>query len=278
MTKLFIRDIVLAIGEKDGTLKEYRDLKIEFNLTKTRKVKPPNTGQISIHNLSSDTLTEFELTEADNRYCVLKVGYGGEIDTLFEGDVVRMSTEKRGADVVTTLFVGDGHQAINELFSFKSFKAGLPSRKIVEDLISVIKTEGKAVAAGWTSKVLGAVTGKENTATVANGNVMDTLQKLLKKHNLGVSVQNNTVEIVDIGETTGETIALISPETGLIGSPKEVGKGVIKLRSLLSSTKFIPGRWIEVKSEYIEGQFQIEKSVLIGDSRGNKFFADLEVK
>ena len=126
MTKLFIRDIIVAFGEKDGILKEYRGLKVEFSLTKTRKVKPPNSGQISIYNLSSDTRTEFELAEADNRYCILKVGYGGEISTLFEGDVTAMDTQKRGADIVTNLFVGDGHQAINELFSFKSFKAGLP--------------------------------------------------------------------------------------------------------------------------------------------------------
>ena len=107
---------------------------------------------------------------------------------------------------------------------------------------------------------------------------MDTLQKLLKKHNLGVSVQNNIVEIVDLAETSGETIALISPDTGLIGSPKPAGKGVIKVRTLLSSTKFIPGRWVEIKSEDVEGQFQIQKSVMTGDSRSNKFFADLEVK
>jgi len=280
MTVLFLRDISLEIGVKGETLTDVKDLRVEFNLVKTLKVKPPNSGQISVYNLSSETRTNFELNQAfgDGTYCILKSGYGGKLDTLFEGDVVSMTTEKRGADVVTTLFVGDGQQSINELFSFKSYKAGIPSRQIIDDFVKVIKAEGETVAAGWTKKILDKVTGKENTPTVANGNVMDTLKKMLIKHNLGVSVQNNILEIIDNAETTGDTIAKITPETGLLGSPKSAGKGVVRLKTLLFSTKLIPGRWVYIDSEFIEGEYRIQKATFTGDSRGNKFFADLEVK
>jgi hypothetical protein len=71
---------------------------------------------------------------------------------------------------------------------------------------------------------------------------------------------------------------LLTPETGLIGSPDISNRLVLRARSLLNPELF-PNRQVKIESTEIKGlMFRLERVIFTGETFGQNWYADIEAK
>lgn len=129
-----IIDIPVAEDFRTVTLNavEISDLDIEVSVTSN--TKSGSSTVISIYNLSSKTR---DIVEKINNYVILEAGFveDPELKTIFTGQVQKLSTGRKGQDLVTTLYCSDGYVPNNILRVNKTFPAGVSADKIIKYII-----------------------------------------------------------------------------------------------------------------------------------------------
>jgi len=202
-----------------------------------------------------------------------------------------------------TVEANDGEKAINQMripmTSFTgTYKAGTSASKIMRDLITASGMSLKPF--DWSS--LTDRFYQTGFAFVGSGKVL--MNNLANYLGLEWSVQNNEIQLVQTGLTDGSTIVSLTPETGLIGSPKRLndvllavygrGKGKTqkevtalgqKRKKRLSGGYEIkcllqaaaePGGIVQVTSEDLNGQeFRIVEVEHVGDTHGSDWTSTL---
>jgi hypothetical protein len=117
----------------------------------------------------------------------------------------------------------------------------------------------------------------------ASGTAKSVLDKLIPKQGLEYSIQDNESQVLEEDQDTGEDAIKLTPETGLIGSPSigligaksEQVEG-ISFKALIQTTKFRPGRLVNIVSRDTDGFFKITKVSFVGDTHDNPWFANCE--
>ena len=135
MAVLFDRAANVTFGKRgeDGVL--VSGLRISFNIEKTSESNA-NTAKIAIYNLNP---THRQQLEESGNVVILKAGYRGfsnePIDgILFQGDISKTTTIKKGADYVTTIDGGDGEKALLDEHFEKSYGAGALLSTVIDDI------------------------------------------------------------------------------------------------------------------------------------------------
>lgn len=145
--RLFLRQAELIVGTKvTGTnaAVEPQDAKliktrIKFNVEKTSESNA-NKAKIGIYNLSQDTRNLFE---KKNTIVFLKVGYEGNLSTIFFGDLNKGQHDTSGPDIVTNIECADGDFAIKNGIINIGLKAGATNRQIINLAIAQLNvTQG----------------------------------------------------------------------------------------------------------------------------------------
>ena len=80
--------------------------------------------------------------------------------------------------------------------------------------------------------------------------------------------------MLPIGRALLGTSVVLSPQTGLIGSPEKGTKNTIKMRSLIIPD-LVPGRQVILKSRHMSGNFRVERAEFKGDTASNDWYVDL---
>ena len=251
----------------DGS--EKSNIRIVFLIEKTTG-SFANTATIIVSNLSDDTLALFE-DEKDNIVVILEVGYGNEIDTLWTGNVTNSIPKKSGTEKILQIESGDGDKALRDAVLDKSYKAGVNIKDIANDAIASLKEAG-AVAVGTITDLKDQFI---NNGMTAEGLAKDTLDKIVAKQDLEWSIQDNEIQIYPKNGSTGDQVTLLSPKTGLIGSPEKKGKGV-NFTALIKSTRIRPGRLVKVEAENFDAFVKIRKAKYVGDTHGNEWYVICE--
>jgi hypothetical protein len=138
---------------------------------------------------------------------------------------------------------------------------------------------GNAVTA--ISKGQFAEAGKQFTSGfVAQGQGGKELDRLMKTAQLEYSIQNGGVQVMPKGAPVNNTAVLLTPTSGLIGSPelgldKKTQIPTLKFRSLLTARIF-PGCKLKIESDAVNGFFRVNRCVYSGDISGNDWFTDGE--
>jgi hypothetical protein len=107
------------------------------------------------------------------------------------------------------------------------------------------------------------------------GKLSDIITEETDKLNLDWSIQNNTMVIRPKGGADAQPAIVISPTTGLIGSPERDERGGVTGRTLIING-LEPGRKIELQSEVITGNYVVAKTRLTGDTEGQEYYIDFE--
>jgi len=253
---LFNRQYAVTIGLPGQEGYQYTDLRVTFDITKTSE-STSNKAKIALVNLNKESISKFT-----KGYLIrLEAGYDDLIETVYLGDVVRATSERHGADVITTFECGDGeHQLVNAVFD-RSYPPNTKYVDIITDLAKALDVDIGTVI-GIQNKSLG-------SGFVCTGSVRRNLNQLLKNQKLEWSIQNGALQILPISSHVGEEAILISKETGLIGVPSE-GTDFYKFNSLLNP-KLIPGRIVQLTSSTLNGVLRIRKAQFEGDSSGQKW-------
>lgn len=198
---------------------------------------------------------------------------------LFKGDAREVFSTKEGPDWVTVLRIGDGLKACKNNRLLKSYKEGIPIKTIITDIINAFQVDNKDALAKIAA---GAYTNSMETVLsnyVVSGQVNKELEKILKKANLSHSVQDNVLTILGDIETTNTDAIVLSPQTGLIGSPEpgvgEKKKNLLKIKALIQP-KLSPGKKIILQSARFKGVYKIHKAVYQGSAFDNNWYVDIE--
>jgi hypothetical protein len=267
MAQLWNREISLRFGKKGSLGPKITDLRIAFVIGKTSDSNA-NTSKIKIYNLNEKSRSILE--EGNNLVAVLEAGYTSTgIEILFKGEIDKSLFQRSGADWLTTLFVKDGETALTKVHFEKSYDATAADLKtIVTEVTQKLKDE-----AGIIIKDLKHLTSEKiQNGFSANGLAKKILDDLVAKQGLEWNIQDGELQILSIdGSDDLKTDAVVlTPETGLIGSPIRREEGV-EFKALLQP-KVKPGKIVKIQSRSIDGFYRIRKAQFKGDTHGTPWF------
>jgi hypothetical protein len=113
------------------------------------------------------------------------------------------------------------------------------------------------------------------------GNAGEELTRLLAPYEKSWSIQDGRLEILGFTETLQEETVLLSPETGLIGTP-ELGSPLkkgkpspMKMKSLLNGKIRCGGR-ILLNSKNVSGVYKCTSVTHTGDTHGGDWQTEIE--
>lgn len=273
MAVLYERRVVVIVDtlRVDG-------LRVQFKAEKTLK-KEPNTLDLSITNLSAQTRAGMQKKGAK---VVVLAGHADQIGQIFAGDARTIDHVRKGPDWVTRIQCGDGERAYRYALTNKSFKAGTTVADVVKALANDLGIGvGNALAQIAAQNPRGFA--QYINGHAAYGNAARELDKVLRTAGFTWSIQDGQLQLLRVDETTKDSLALFSPATGLIGSPEhgapdKKGKAsVLKVKALLSPL-VRPGRRVKLESESATGVYRAEKVTHQGDTAGQDWYTDMELK
>lgn len=242
------------IANVDGTLSTEDGLKFQFNVE--RSDKSPNSLTLSLFNLSEATRS---FVQKDN-IVIVEAGYRDAVELLYRGKIKNFEHIKVGTDRVTKIQAKDGDEA-NTTKVTLSFTGKTTTKQVIDTLINQLGDAGvaaKEIAADLKEEIF------ENGLSVS-GAISKSLNKLSDLLGFDWSIENNGLQITNKGVAlTTLTPVLLTPKTGMIGSPALTDTGV-KVTSFLQPS-IVKKRAIEIRSENVNGFFVVEKVVHNGDT------------
>lgn len=278
MGLLFGRKIELYIINRQKnttTTLDIKDLRITFDVDKS-SVSDPNKGSVTIYGLSEKSRALIQDRTKTNLYSsiLLQAGYGTEIGKIVEADIVTSKHAEQGAETITTLQCADGDYALRNVFFDKSYKAKTDIKAIVKDILQELKNTGKV---NLNNTVNNVTSHTLQNGTSFTGQVQSILDNLLRRQGLIWSIQDNEIQIYpETGNDNSESV-LLTPQTGLIGSPIKTKDGY-EITSLIMGSRLRVGRKVNIQSKKLNGVYVPFKIKYKGDTDGNDWYVTMEVR
>jgi hypothetical protein len=278
--RLFNRRCVVLVGRPppadnfvlSNTGLRISDLRCTFKVV--RKLKPePNPCEVTITNLAESTRNQLE---GKGFRVILQAGYGDQVSQLFSGDVRTFDHEHQRPDWITKILAGDGDRAFKFARVSQSFAPGTQIKEVVKAAARALMSDP-----GSALQKAEQLVGEFSSGYAHHGGAADELTSLLEPFGWEWSMQDGRIELLGPGEHVGEEGPLISPETGLVGSPtvgapEKVGfPPVLKCRSLLQP-RLRPGQRFELRAHGRHGFYRCRQVVHQGDTAGGDWYTDIE--
>lgn len=280
MAEQFGRIVEVLIGPRGQNGKLFRDLRVAFRIEKSLESNP-NQATISIYNLSESSRS---LVEQDGAVIQLKAGYGENTKLLYLGDIARTTTKRSGGDIVTEIEAGDGEFAYQNATANVSLGPGAKYSQVFSAI-------GDRLGLSTGSVKITNPNDQFQQGYAYSGMARDALDILTEKQGLEWNIQDGQLQVLPAEATTDDTVVLLNPGSGLVGSPfktkilrpdlARVGKGKeeagVNITSLLNP-EIRPGRRIKVESQFVNGVFKVERVTHSGDTHGNQFYSEVEAR
>lgn len=271
MAQLWNREIGLSFGNKGSLETKITDLRISFVIGATSE-RNANTSKIKVYNLNERSRAILEQDEEMQALkgeltAILEAGYTGTgLEVLYKGKIDKSQFGRVGPDWVTTLFVKDGNTATTKTHFEKSYEGPIDTLEIIKQVIQKLEDEAGIIVKSLKNLSSDII----QNGYSANGLVSKILDDLIGKQGLEWNVQNGELQIIAPDSSDDEAIVL-TPETGLIGSPVRRETG-IEFRALLQP-KIKPGRVVEITSRnFKKALFRIRQAQFKGDTHGTPWF------
>lgn len=273
MSRLFNRAYQLIIIPQEGEAKSIKDLRINFEITKS-VLSFPNLARIAIYNPNEDTLS---LLQDKFTEIVFNAGYFGNLKLLFKGDIRNVFQNRSGVDTIVTIYAGDGERSWQNSIFNKTFTENISISNAIKEVLESFK-----------ELTIGEINGipelnNKLRGQVLSGSSKDILNNFAKEYGFDWSIQDGEIIITPTNEAlTDDEAVLIRPETGMIGSPTitEIGADV----SSLLNPNLLPNRAFKIESANVnvqlgnlffrnvrrttaEGFYKIQEATFKGDSR-----------
>jgi hypothetical protein len=274
---LFNRKVRLEAKGSGGTLlvnynpSALHDLKIEFDIAKSIS-STENAALIKIWNLNEGHRNALG-KELDD--ITLEAGYqppggGDNIGILFKGQIRDVEHRREGPDIVTYLSNGEGDKAFRKATISKTYPAGTEVKEVVEDVYKELEKEGIDRGEWKFPEDLP----KFRRPYAAVGSAKREMDVLSRGFGFYWSIQNGVCEIIPRDGKIG-TVVLISPETGLVGTPTITDNGVRAVALL--NPEIRPNRPVRIQSHTLEmnaqdGEYRVSEARYTGDNREGDFF------
>jgi hypothetical protein len=300
---LFNRVAELVVGQSGGKGILIENLRFQFQIEKTLS-ETLNNSTLKIYNLNRDSR---KLVETANNAVILRAGYSEDIGPvhLFTGVVRRALTVRDSVDWITDLELDDGLLAYRDSKFTADFKPGAKGADVLAAVASKFgipaqklpKIDNKIYPNGWSFV----------------GRSRDAMGAVCEYLGCEWSIQGQEVQVLKKGGSAQSAAALISPNTGMIGSPafetktlsdKDAAKqgvttdskGAIvkatktdsgtqerlqimgyKVKSLLQPS-IQPGHIVKLEAEGINDFLKVEAISHSGDTFGSDWFSELSLR
>ena len=198
-------------GSEKGML--VTDLRVTFTAKKTLK-SSSNMCQVSIYNLNETSRNQIQ--NIDDIF-ILSAGYKDEggAEILFVGNITKFEHKYQAPEWISTIEFNDGAKTLRDTKLSISFAPG----KAVKDVIkSVAKSFGNPIKF-FTSEG-GSQQFAQGFADIGTSKQM--MDALCEKAGYEWCIQNGEIKVVPVGKADGLSTVLLSPDTGMIGSPEKV--------------------------------------------------------
>lgn len=251
-------------------------LDMVFRVEKSLK-KEPNTLELEIFNLNETSRAAMQKKGAN---IVLLAGYRGkEFQQIFQGAVRHASSRLDGQDWVTKITSGDAEKEMK----FAQTSASFPPNSSFGDVLKSVGGSLGVNPGNLDDAAAGLADETVASGYTSHGRASKELDRLTKAKGLTWSVQDGELQILGPKEASKKPALSLSADSGLIGSPEvvtpenEKETGCVKVRALLRGV-YLPGKVVVLASKTISGNFRIEKVSHRGDTAGQDWYSDLELK
>jgi hypothetical protein len=303
---LYNRVASLVVGPSGGKGREISSLRMSFSIQKGATATPNNCS-LSVYNASKGTQA---ILGVIGNIVVLKAGYTEDIGavTIFTGTISRSLTTREGPEWVTRIELRDGLLEYRDTKVSVSYDSGATALQVLRDLSGRFNLPVRQFPVG--------IVDRQYTSGFAFcGRLRDAMDKVCDYADLEWSIQNRQVQVIQKGGIYRQQAIVLSPDTGLIGSPEQESKTMTeraaakdgitasqpgvrrttqrdedgevqqvlqvlgyKARTLLQPT-LEPGGYVQIKSEGIDGEFfRIEELVHNGDTHGQEWQSYLTLR
>lgn len=273
----FKRTAAVDVELKSGEVLRVRDLRVEFQIEKTKE-STPNKAEVKISNLSEGTRAKIREKDALVR---VFAGYEGDLGPvlLFVGNSQHIVNKWETPDIITHIEAQDGQRQLRETRVSFSYGDKTSANVIVTRLANEL---GLPLRQDFN------ITGFYQGFSF-NGRAKDGIDQVTRRFGYSWSVVDGEILIVPKEGNTGTIAVRLSPESGLVNTPERMNdqEGEFeealekelewKITSLLNP-RLNPGALVELDSKQAKGIFQIEKVRHYGDTRGNNWYSEIEVK
>lgn len=276
--ELIVGTTRIAMSDTPGD----RSLTIKFDISKSLD-REPNKASIQICNLSPAHRQGLE--QADSPVVQLVAGYkdAGGHGLLFAGDARSVITSREETDFWTTIESEDGGVSYRTATITRSFDAGVSLGTIIAACTAALGVgEGNSVTYALRAELeAGGAVFPDGIAL--EGPAWRALDAICRSANLRWSIQNGVLQLRGRRRAAVATAVLLSPQTGLIGSPTRsardarTGRVNVEAVSLLQPALY-PGRIVQVDSSTVTGNWLCHSVQYTGDSTGNDWNATLVLK
>ncbi len=257
MSEFWLRETVVS-----GCGREFRypDYEIQFRVD-FAKGGDPDLAVIELYNLAPETEQVFKHGEE----MVLRAGYQGDIGIVMAGEIRHVRAFDEGADRICEIEVHDTSDAYQGAEISESYVPGTTGSQILERVISMSGLER--------GKILLVRDAVYPEGRSVDGTIKDVIKKIAEDCKSEVTVANGTIHVLPHDGHYDEAV-LLSPKTGLIGSPKRIedddeSSSVLWEAESLLNYRIRAGTLVQVESKQVNGLFAVESGSHVSD--GNEF-------
>lgn len=252
---------------------EIDKLRVKFNVEHDL-AKHPNRCDIEITNLAPRSRAAMETRPLAVEFAA---GHQDVNKILITGDVIYAMSEQDGTEWVTTLQIGDNARAFAGARVRKTYSKGTSIKSMLRD---VARSLGQTLPTNIEQSV--ELDAKIGASAVVQGAAHAELTRLLAPYGYDWSFQNGRLQALRFDETRNDVLP-VSEQTGMIGTPDfgqstKVGKPPTMTIEHLLYPEVRPGGLIELKSRTRSGLFKVVKVRHTGDTDGDDWFTNFEVK
>lgn len=249
---------------------EAHELRVAFSGSKSVSGSA-NTFTVRVWNLNADHRNSIgeELDEIQ-----LECGYvptlgTGNLGVITQGAIRDVQHVRSGADIITEISCAEGDKVHRKAVISKTFSTGSEVQDVVQNIFESMEIHG--VKRGeW--KFPDNMRTFKRPYSICGGCVRE-LNVLGRSHGFYWSIQNNVLEVIPSdGSLPGQV--LITPETGMVGTPTLTDNGV-KIKCLVNPAIRV-NRTVKIKSSVLEmnsqdDTFRVSELGFSGDNTQGEF-------
>ena len=284
MSELYGRKWRLLISKDGTTCIDVSNLDIHFVIAKTLG-DDGNQGEITVYNLSQNSVKK---NVAEGSRIMLEAGYINEpYGMIFDGDLIDFQNYKEdGVTRILDLVAKDGDVFLNNTHLSQSYAAGMSTR----DLLNTFVGQGDpGISLGDISPEL--LDSRLPRGKVVHGQPGPVLENLARSQGGRFYINDRKICLIKANDPPNGRIVSLTPDSGLIGSPKQTKDG-IEARCLLMANLNL-NKLVHIKSEFVEremkkvgdtkavadlpgeGIYKIIKVTHTGDTFANDWYTDI---
>jgi hypothetical protein len=288
MTFQFGRSVIAEFA--DVKIEGTEGLRVTFSVERD-KLPWPNNAELAVYNLNP--VTRSMLTSAGKVTARIQAGYKGEINQLFFGVLDIVEHIKEGPTWVTRMSCSDAGEKCKQARLSTTFKKGATRSEVIRALLNSLGL-GEGNLSSFATKA--EIMRKLPFASTLHGNASEELAYFLRASGLEFSIQDQKIQFLEIGKGAPNLKSpLISPTSGLIGSPRLVREKATDLTrkskkpvnpvpflsgadeidmittvegECLLNAGLVPGVTFRLESETVNGDFLACATRTTGDTHG----------